>query len=155
MKKLIILSSFLVLCSFKTNVKTLSYGANSMTMQVITNSSNNIEALTKKQLNALLMGETTRWQNKQKVVLAIMKSNTPTGKIVAENILSISAKDIDKHYLTMVFQGKISAPKSFNSETELRAFVAATPGALGIIGKSNVDETTKVIKVDGSEILAY
>jgi ABC-type phosphate transport system substrate-binding protein len=155
MKKLILLSSFLVLCSFKTNVIHLNYGTNAMTVQVITNSANTIETLTKKQLNALLMGETTRWQNKQKVVLAIMKSNTPTGKLVAENILSISAKDIDKHYLTMVFQGKISAPKSFNSETELRAFVASTPGAIGVIGKSNVDETTKVIKIDGSENLAY
>jgi ABC-type phosphate transport system substrate-binding protein len=155
MKKLILISSFLGLCSFKTNVTNLNYGSNVLTMQVITNSTNNIETLTKKQLNALLMGETTRWQNKQKVVLAIMKSNTPTGKLVAENILSISAKDIDKHYLTMVFQGKISAPKSFNSETELRAFVANTPGAIGIIGKSNVDESTKVIKIDGSENLAY
>jgi ABC-type phosphate transport system substrate-binding protein len=155
MKKLILISSFLVLCSFKTNVTNLNYGSNVMTVQVITNSSNNIETLTKKQLNALLMGETTRWQNKQKVVLAIMKSNTPTGKLVAENILSISAKDIDKHYLTMVFQGKISAPKSFNSETELREFVSSTPGAIGVIGKSNVNESTKVIKIDGSENLAY
>jgi ABC-type phosphate transport system substrate-binding protein len=155
MKKLIVLSSFLVLCSFKTNTTHLNFGTNAMTVQVITNSSNNTETLTKKQLNALLLGETTRWQNKQKVVLAIMKSNTPTGKLVAENILSISPKDIDKHYLTMVFQGKISAPKSFNSETELREFVAATPGAIGVIGKANVNESTKVIKIDGAENLAY
>ncbi len=145
----------MVLCGFKNYVPDTYLKTTEVKAQVITNTSNTTEELTKKQLKALLLGETTRWRDKQKVVLAIMKSNTPMGKLVAENLLSISPKDIDKHYLTMVFQGKIAAPKSFTSESELRAFVSQTPGAVGIIEKSNQGEATKVIKIDGSENIEF
>ncbi len=154
MKKIITLLCFAVLSSFKTVTPTL-YQNTDIKVQVITNNSNTIDALTKKQLRSLFLGETTRWKDKQKVVLAIMKSNTPMGKLIAENVLDVSVKDMDKHYLTMVFQGKISAPKSFTSESELRLFVLSTPGAIGIIEKSNVGEAPKVLKIDGSEHLVF
>jgi hypothetical protein len=38
-----------------------------------------------------------------------------------------------------------TSPKSFESEQELRAFVAATPGAVGFVDSANVDASVVVL----------
>lgn len=126
--------------------------ANSIT--VIVNLSNPTNDLTKKQLKGIFKGEVLRWPDKKKIILAVMKSSTPIGKITAEKILNMSANDMDQYYLMQVFQGKITAPKTFESTEDLKNFVANTQGAIGIIDQSNLSNNLKAIKIDGSEAIS-
>jgi hypothetical protein len=81
-----------------------------------------------------------------------MKSNTPTGNETCARIYNMSPNELNKYFLALVFQGRLKAPTFFTSERELEAFIAETPGAIGVISKAG-EASTKIIKVTGNEQL--
>lgn len=45
----------------------------------------------------------------------------------------------------LIFTGKAQAPKQFESEDELKKWIATTPNGIGVLDSSKVDGTVKVI----------
>jgi len=84
-------------------------------------------------IRAYLKGEKTKWPNKSKVNLSLMKSSTLVGKEIAQNILNMTPLEYDKFYLSMVFSGKITSPKMFSNEADLQSYVSGLEGAVGVI----------------------
>jgi hypothetical protein len=103
------------------------------------------------QLQSILKGEKQRWADGTKVVIALMKTNTPVGSATSKKILNMSGDQLNKYWLGLVFQGKADAPSFFNSISELENFVAQTPGAIGVAGQNA--SSGKVILVDGKKTL--
>lgn len=101
------------------------------------------------QLKSILRGEKQRWTDGTKVVIALMKTNTPSGINTSRKVFNMTGDQLNKYWLALVFQGKADAPTFFTSETELENFVAQTPGAIGIITQSNYN--TKIILLDGKK----
>lgn len=100
------------------------------------------------QLRSILRGEKLRWTDGKQVIIALMKTNTPIGKETCSRIYDMSSNELNKYFLALVFQGKLKAPTFFTSPSDLKSFVAETPGAIGVVDK--VDESTlKIITVDG------
>ena len=100
------------------------------------------------QLKSILRGEKLRWNDGKQVIIALMKTNTPIGKETCTRIYNMSSNELNKYFLALVFQGRLKAPAFFTSPSELKTFVAETPGAIGVVDK--VDELTlQIIKVDG------
>ena len=107
-------------------------------------------AMDMQQLQAVLKGEQMRWEDGTKVKIALMKTNTPIGSITSKKIYNMSGNELNKYFLALVFQGKVKAPAFFNSVSELEAYVAQTPGAIGVVQDSSTDQL-KVIVVDGKK----
>jgi hypothetical protein len=58
---------------------------------------------------------------------------------------------LKRYLMHAAFTGQeLSAPKEVASAAALKQFVAHTPGAIGCILASEVDDTVKIIKVDGA-----
>ena len=114
---------------------------------LITNNSISQSTITLGEVNGYFTGEKVRWKHGQQIQIAIMKSSTPAGEVLARNILGISGKEMDKFYLKQVFQGKMTAPKSFGSETELVQYVAETPGCIGIISSKTTTQNVNRIVI--------
>ena len=108
--------------------------------------------ITREVLRQILLGQKIRWSDRAKIKLALMKSNTEIGKYTAENVLNITSSELDRHYLMMVFQGKISAPNTFNGEESLVEFVKNNTGAIGIVSVDNKG-TNNVLKINGEQFL--
>ena len=104
------------------------------------------------QLRSVLKGEKLRWSDGSKVTIALMKTNTPIGTNTCKKLYKMSGNELNKHFLALVFQGKVKAPTFFNSANELEAFVAETPGAIGVLHTAN-DKILKIILVDGKKQL--
>jgi hypothetical protein len=102
------------------------------------------------QLQSVLKGEQMRWQDGVKVKIALMKTNTPIGTVTSEKIFEMTGNELNKHFLALVFAGKAKAPTFFNSPSELEAYVANTPGAIGVLENTS-NEQTKVVVVDGKK----
>ena len=104
------------------------------------------------QLISVLRGEQQRWKSGKKVVLALMEPDTPIGRNVCTRVYNMSGNELQKYFLLLVFQGKARAPNYFDTTAELEAFVARTPGAIGVINQKTNSEVRTVL-VDGSEVL--
>lgn len=101
------------------------------------------------ELKAILMGETQRWKNGKRVVIALMKTNTALGKTTSSKIYDMSGDELNKYWLSLVFQGKAQAPVFFTSVGDLQNFVAQNPGAIGIIDKPIVSADVRAVMIDG------
>ena len=108
------------------------------------------DALTFNELRAVLKGEKQRWKDGTKITLALMKSSTPVGSLVSKKVFFMTDEQLNKYFLALVFQGKISAPVFFETETELSNYISLHEGAIGVVG-SEIKNKGKIILIDGKE----
>ena len=103
------------------------------------------------QLKSTMKGEKLRWPDGSKVVIALLKTTTPIGQNTSKKIYNMSANELNKYWLALVFQGKADAPNFFNSEAELAEFVSQTSGAIGVVNQPAA--SNKTITIDGRRFL--
>jgi hypothetical protein len=120
-------------------------------LTVISHQTGSPAAMKKTELRSIFLGEKQRWKNGQKIVIALMKTNTDAGKNICQKVYDMSSDEVKKYWLALVFQGKAEAPAFFNSISELQAFVAENPGAIGIVDASVVPVNTQVVLIDGKK----
>lgn len=125
--------------------------AQEMSLVVIANNKGAPPEMKLAQLKSTMKGEKLRWPDGTKVVIALLKSTTPIGTNTSKKIYNMSANELNKYWLALVFQGKADAPNFFNSEAELEEFVSQTNGAIGVVNHPSA--SNKVIVIDGQRSL--
>jgi hypothetical protein len=128
-------------------------GAQHMALTVISNPKGAPTELKEPDLKAVLKGERQRWHSGYKIIIALMKTNTDVGKYTSEKMYNMSADELKKYWLALVFQGKAEAPVFFNNINELESFVADNPGAIGIVDQDAPAAGTQVVLIDGRKAL--
>lgn len=127
--------------------------AQSTALTVISNPKGSPAELKTAELKSILLGERQRWRGGSKILIGLMKTNTPAGKSTSEKIYNMSPDDVKKYWLALVFQGKADAPVFFNTASELHAFVADNPGAIGVVDQALTGYNTTVVLIDGKRTL--
>lgn len=125
--------------------------AQQITLAAVSNPSGAPSEMKLTELKSVLMGEKQRWKNGDKIIIALMKTNTPLGKTTSLRIYDMTGDELNKYWLALVFQGKAQAPKFFSSANELENFVAQNPGAIGILDKPISDNDVKSVTIDGQK----
>jgi hypothetical protein len=110
-------------------------------------------ALSFNELRSVLMGEKQRWGNGKKVVIALIKTNNTLGATICEVVFDMKPDELNKHWLSLVFQGKASAPYFFNSVAELEDFVSQNPGSIGITNQAVSTPNVRTITIDRKETI--
>jgi len=137
--------SFLIGCLFFA----IAGKAQQNTLTAIGNVSGAPADMRQSELKAVLMGETQRWKNGKRIIIALMKTNTALGKTTSLKIYDMSGDELNKYWLSLVFQGKAQAPVFFTSVSDLQNFVAQNPGAIGIIDKPMASADVRAVMIDG------
>jgi hypothetical protein len=101
------------------------------------------------QLKSVFAGNTKLWGNGTKVMLALMKSTTASGGLTCGKVYQLSCDEVTKLWLKKALGGNTAAPVFFNTVGELQAFVARTPGAIGIIDLSPPASGVHIVTIDG------
>ena len=99
--------------------------------------------------NSVFKGETKTWDNGTRIKLALMRSTTETGKQTCSKVYQMGCDDVTKFWLRKAMEANTLAPVFFNTVGELQAFVAANPGAIGIIDLSAPAGGTHSVTIDG------
>lgn len=142
--KSLFLSLLILLGSFVTKTKQIP-------KLIVISNAQTID-VTFSELKTIMRGEKQRWNNGEKVKLAIMKTTTVTGTQVSQKVYNMSTSQLNKYWLAQVFQGRVQAPKFFTSEIELESYVKQTKGAIGIVTKVTQPEI-KIITIEGKKVL--
>src|SRR4051812_9986011 len=120
-------------------------------LTVISNQKGAPPALNLVELRSIFMGERQRWRNGTKVIIAMMKPNTTTGKVISNKVYHMSSDEVNKLWLALVFQGKADSPVSFDTAEALENFVTSNPGAIGIIQEDQIPANAQVTLIDGKK----
>ena len=120
-------------------------------LAVVVNKSTSLETISVSDLRLMIIGEKTKWPDGKAVVPVETMPDSPDKVLQLKVVMKMTEAGLKRYYMQAAFTGKeISPPKDLASATALKQFVARTPGAVGCILASSVDDTVKVLKVDGA-----
>ena len=125
-------------------------GNPSQCLAIVVNRSNPISNLSFGELRKILLGDRNHWPNGHRIAIAMLEYGQPERRAVLRLIYRMDEKAYQDFQLRGMFRGDVFvAPKTLASPTIVRKFVFNAPGAIGYLRASDVDESVKVVRIDG------
>jgi ABC-type phosphate transport system substrate-binding protein len=119
-------------------------------LAIIVHRSNPVDGVSLRELRRIFMLDTQTWPNGRKITVVLREAGQPERRQAIELICVMSELDYDRHVFLQTFRGHVgSAPRSIRSASAMLRFVFNAPGAIGYVRASEVDDTTKVLRIDG------
>jgi len=122
-----------------------------MPLAIIVHRSNPVENLSFAELRRIFMLETQTWPHGRRITVVLREKGQPERVEAIRMICGLSESDYDKHVLFQTFRGAVNiGPRSIQSTSLMLRFVYNAPGAIGYVYSDQVDNTVKVLRIDGA-----
>jgi phosphate transport system substrate-binding protein len=119
-------------------------------LAVVVNKSNSVDNLSKAQLRKIVLGEQASWPGGKKVTVLLRAPGQPERDGVLRSICGMSEDDFTQHLMHANFNGDSGGgPKSLASGVAVRQLAMSVPGAIGFLRMADVNDSVKVVSVDG------
>jgi len=119
-------------------------------LAIIVNRANPIEDLSMAELRAVFLGERSHWANGRRITLVMMEPGQAERDTVVHEVCRMSESDFRRRFLQGLLTGEVLvSPKTLATPVGVRKFVFNVPGAVGYLRPEDVDESVKVIRIDG------
>jgi ABC-type phosphate transport system substrate-binding protein len=119
-------------------------------LAIVVNRQNPTSNVTLPDLRAMFFGERKWWTNRRRVSVAARRRGTPERQAVLRVIYKMDDRELDRYFLYQRFKGEAStSPAILQTAVDVKKFVVSTPGALGYLRASDVDDSVKVVRVNG------
>jgi phosphate transport system substrate-binding protein len=119
-------------------------------LAIIVNRDNPVENMSMTELRIIFLGERSHWPNGRRITLVMMETGQPERDAVVRDICRMSESDLRRRYLQGLLTGEVLvSPKTLANPVGVRKFVFNVPGAIGYVRPEDVDDTVKVIRIDG------
>jgi phosphate transport system substrate-binding protein len=119
-------------------------------LAVVVNKSNSTSNLTKSELRKLVLGEQESWPGGVKAAVVLRAPGNPERVAVLKVVCRMSEDEYVQHAMHSDFVGVASnAPRIVSTPAAVRQLVSSVPGAIGFLPLSEVNDTVKVVSVEG------
>jgi ABC-type phosphate transport system substrate-binding protein len=119
-------------------------------LAIVVNRKNPTTNLSLTQLRRVFFGEKHLWPSGRRTVLASMRRGSPERQTILRVIYKMDDATFDKYFLYQVFKGETStSPTILQTPAEVKKFVVNTAGGMGYLRASDVDDSVKVLRVNG------
>ena len=119
-------------------------------LAVIVNKSSALDLVSSADLQRYFKADKTKAPDGTKIVIVMMDVGQPERDAALKSIYKMSESEYSDFIVSATFTGAMAAaPKTLPSAAAMKSYVANTPGAIGYIRASAVDDTVKALKVDG------
>ena len=116
----------------------------------VVNRANPVDDLTLAELRRIFLFDRQTWPNGRKITVVLREKGQPERGEVIRRLCSMSEAEYDSHILFQTFRGSIGwGPRSIASASAMLRFVFNVVGAIGYVPANQVDDTTKVLRIDG------
>jgi ABC-type phosphate transport system substrate-binding protein len=120
-------------------------------LAVIVNRSNPLATIAKAELRTLFLGERTTWPHGRRVTLVLREPGQPERAAALRLIYGMSEDEVTRHFIHQTFSGSTAAgPRAMATPEGVKRFVFNVPGAIGVIRLADVDDTVKVLRINGA-----
>jgi ABC-type phosphate transport system substrate-binding protein len=122
----------------------------SAAIAIVVHQSNPVTSLTQAELRQILLLERQSWPTNKKITVVMRDSGQSERAALLRTICRMSEHDFDRHVLQVTFQGSaLSPPRTISTADGMLRFVFNVPGALGYVRADEVNNSVKVVRVDG------
>ena len=119
-------------------------------LAIVVHRANPVDAITMGELRRIFMLETQTWPNGRRITVVLREKGQPERAEAIRIICGLSEPDFERHVLFQTFRGNVNrAPRSIQSASGMLRFIFNTPGAIGYVHADEVDDSVKVLPIDG------
>lgn len=101
-------------------------------------------------LRRIFLGETSRWDNRHRIVVCLRPTDSAEGRIMLDHLVRMSDIDYSQNWIGAVFRGAAAtAPAVYPSREALLKAVANNPDAIGfVLNADPLPAAVRAITVD-------
>lgn len=119
-------------------------------LAIVVNSKNPTDNLSLWQLRHIFLGERQWWPNKRRIILVDLPQGSAERQTVFRVVYAMNDKDFDKYFLWGMFRGEfVTSPTILGTPKDVRRFIATSPGAVAYLRVSDLDNSVKVLRING------
>jgi len=119
-------------------------------LAIVVNRSNPVEGVSVKELRKIFLGQRGQWPHGRRIAVVMMEPGQPERATMLREVFRMSEETYQDYLLKGLFTGEVFvSPKILASPAVVRKFILNAPGAIGYLRVDDVDNTVKVLKVDG------
>jgi ABC-type phosphate transport system substrate-binding protein len=119
-------------------------------LAIVVNLANPIDNLSAAELRSLFLERKSHWPNGRRIAVAMLDSPYPERRSALRQIYRMDENAYQDYFIKAIFRGEVfAAPRTLASPELMRKFVFNAPGAIGYLRSSDLDDTVKVVKIDG------
>lgn len=119
-------------------------------LAIVVNRANPVENISTSELRKLFLEQKTHWPNGRRVAVAMLAFDHPERHAVLRQIYRMDERAYEEYFIKETFRGDVFiAPRTLASADLMRKFVFNAPGAIGYLRMGDLDETVKVVRIDG------
>jgi ABC-type phosphate transport system substrate-binding protein len=119
-------------------------------LAVIVNKSNPVTSLTMTQLRKIVLAQEAKWPGGGKITMWMTSPGQPERAGTLKIVCGMSETDYTLHFMHASFNGDSGdPPKTVGSGALVRAAIAGAANGVGFIRASQVDDSVKIIAIDG------
>jgi ABC-type phosphate transport system substrate-binding protein len=117
---------------------------------VIVNNENPLDEISSGDLVKIFKQEKQQWNDGRQVYLIMQEAGSREKEVMLKKVFKMSHEELKKFWMAQMFRGKISSfPKTLSSNAAVKRFVNQVVVAIGFIDASIVDQSVKVLSIDG------
>jgi hypothetical protein len=94
---------------------------------------NGVNILNTKKINRVFTAKDAYWENGKSVSVCLPGSKSDIASEVYLRVYNQSIKEVQKFWLSMVFQGRAKSPHFFDTEEDMINYVKRNPGSVGVL----------------------
>jgi phosphate transport system substrate-binding protein len=119
-------------------------------LAIVVNKSNPTDDLSFVELRRVFLGERSHWSNGRRITVVMREPGEPERRTILHDVCGMNEGQFKTHLLGGLFTGDILvSPKILAAPSGVRKFVFNVPGSIGYLRMSDVDQTVKLVRVDG------
>lgn len=117
---------------------------------VIVNKNNALEEVSSRELAAIFKMEKKFWDDGKPIYLVTQKAASTEKEAILRMVYKMNEQELKQFWTAKIFQGNITSfPKVIATNQSVKAFVRQVPTAISYIDAAVVDDSVKVLRIDG------
>jgi len=116
---------------------------------IVVHRSNTVEGLTLAELRRIFMLDTQTWPNGRKITVVLRDKSEPEHAQAIQLICGLTPAQYERYVLFQTFRGSTGGgPRTILSASAMLRFIFNVPGAIGYVPATQIDDSTKVLRID-------
>jgi phosphate transport system substrate-binding protein len=117
---------------------------------IVVNKDNPVSELSLREVTALFELQQQFWKGGTRVHVIIQPAGRPERNVMLKTVYHRTDDSLNKYWLNRMFKAEIAdLPQIESSDEQVKQEVARRPNAIGFIDAAKVDDTVKVLRIDG------
>lgn len=119
-------------------------------LAVIVNNNNTTTNLSSAEFKSIFLGDKTKFSNGGNILLVVNKEDNSI-RTKFTNIMGKSFSEMLNIWLKKSMNDGLKAPSQFTSDNDIINFVSKNNGAIGFVNTASINNTVKLITIDGKK----